>query len=96
MQPLFARLTKVVVVIVTAFCGNVNATAPDRMLDETVQLNPSESPVAMKSERRSTETARRVVAAGGASGVVSGLVVVMSSAAPSGVGRGRGTRGPGV
>ncbi|RDV00403.1 hypothetical protein DWV00_00965 [Trinickia dinghuensis] len=63
MRPPFAELTKAVVIFVTAFCGNVNATAPSRILDETVQVNPSESPIAVKSERRTGERARRVVVA---------------------------------
>lgn len=62
MQPPFAKLTKAVVIFVTAFCGNVNATAPNRILEETVQLNPSDSSAAVKSDRRSGERARRVVA----------------------------------
>lgn len=62
MQPPFAKLTKAVVIFVTAICGNVNATAPNRTLDETVQLNPSDSSGAVKSDRRSTERARRVIA----------------------------------
>lgn len=63
MQPLFIKLTKTIVVIVTAVCGNMNVTAADRILDETVQLNPAEPTVAMKSERRSKEAVRRMVAA---------------------------------
>jgi hypothetical protein len=62
-QPLFAKLTKAVVVIVAAFFGNANAAAPDRIFDETVQLNPSESSITVKSERRSGDFTRRVVAA---------------------------------
>ena len=62
MQPPFAKLTKAVVIFVTALCGNVNATAPNRILDETVQLNSSDSSVAVKSDRRAGERARRVVA----------------------------------
>lgn len=62
MQPPFAKLTKAVVIFVTAFCGNVNATVPNRILDEAVQVNPSDSPVAGKSERRSRERVRGVVA----------------------------------
>ncbi len=62
MRPPFAKLTKAVVIFVTAVCGNANATAPDRILDETVQLNASDSPVAVKSERRSGERAQSLVA----------------------------------
>ena len=62
MQPPFAKLTKAVVIFVTAFCGNVDATVPNRILDEAVQVNPSDSPVAGKSERRSARRVRGVVA----------------------------------
>jgi hypothetical protein len=61
MQPPFAKLTKAVVIFVTALCGNVNATVPNRILDETVQVNLSDSPVAGKSERRSGGRVRGVV-----------------------------------
>ena len=50
MQPPFAKLTKTVVIFVTAMCGNVNATAPNSILDETVQLNPSDSSVAVNRD----------------------------------------------
>ena len=62
MQLPFAKLTKAVVIFITAFCGNVNAAAPDRILDETVQVNASDSPIAMKSERRSGDRAHGMVA----------------------------------
>jgi len=62
MQPPFAKLTKAVVIFVTAFCGNVNAAVPNRILDEAIQVNPSDSPVAGKSERRSGGRIRGVVA----------------------------------
>lgn len=48
------RLTKAVLILVTAFCGSVNVTPPDRTLDETAQLNASGSSVDAKpSARRS-------------------------------------------
>lgn len=62
-QSPFAKLTKAIVIIVTAFCGNVNAAAPNRILDEVVQANSSDSPTAVKPERRSGERARRAVIA---------------------------------
>ena len=62
MRPPFVKLTKTVVIFVTAFCGNANATAPDWVLDETVQVNASDPPTAVKSERRSGERAHGVVA----------------------------------
>lgn len=63
MRLLLARLTRATLVIATALCGSANATAPDRVLDETVQLNPSEAVIALKSERRSGQAARGVMAA---------------------------------
>jgi hypothetical protein len=63
MQLPFAKLTKAVVIFVTAICGNVNAAAPNPVLDDTVQLNPSDSSVAVKSDRRAGERARRVIVA---------------------------------
>ena len=63
MRLLLARLTRATLVIATALCGSANATAPDRVLDETVQLNPSDAVIALKSERRSGQAARGVVAA---------------------------------
>ncbi|CAM2159322.1 conserved protein of unknown function (plasmid) [Pararobbsia alpina] len=62
MQSPFAKLTKAVVIFVTAFYGNVNATVPNRILDEALQVNSSDSPVAGKSERRSGGRVRAVVA----------------------------------
>lgn len=62
MQPPFAKLTKAVVIFVTALCGNANATVPNRILDEAVQVNPSDSLVAGKSERRSGGRVRGVMA----------------------------------
>ncbi|MGN6665408.1 MAG: hypothetical protein ACTHKH_00330 [Trinickia sp.] len=63
MQPPFAKLTKAILITITAVLGNVNAMAPNRILDETVQVNPSDSLIAVKSERRSGQRAGRVVAA---------------------------------
>jgi len=62
MRPPFAKLTKAVVIFVTAFCGNANATAPDWVLDETLQVNASDPPTALTSERRSGERAHSLVA----------------------------------
>lgn len=46
------KLTKAVLIVVTAFCGSVNVTPPDRTLDETAQLNSSGSSVDAKSSAR--------------------------------------------
>jgi hypothetical protein len=52
--PSMNKLTKAVLIVVTAFCGSVNVTPPDRTLDETAQLNSSGSSVDAKpSARRS-------------------------------------------
>ena len=54
--PLMNKLTKAVLVVVTAFSGSVNVTPPDRTLDETAQLNPSGSSVDAKSSARRSVT----------------------------------------
>lgn len=51
-SPFLTRLTKAVLILVTAFCGSVNAAPPDRTLDETAQLNSSGSNVDAKSSAR--------------------------------------------
>jgi hypothetical protein len=51
-SPFMNRLTKVVLIVVTAFCGSGNVTPPDRTLDEAAQLNSSDSSVNAKSSAR--------------------------------------------
>jgi hypothetical protein len=51
-SPFMNKLTKAVLIVVTAFCGSVNVTPPDRTLDETAQLNSSGSCVDAKSSAR--------------------------------------------
>lgn len=46
------KLTKAVLIVVTAFCGSVNVTPPDRALDDTAQLNSSGSNIDAKSSAR--------------------------------------------
>jgi hypothetical protein len=54
--PLLTKLTKAVLIIVTTFCGSLNATLPDRSSDEAAQLNSSDSCVATKSSARRAPT----------------------------------------
>lgn len=56
LRPAMNKLTKTVLIVLTALCGSANVTRPDRTLDETAQLNSSGSSANAKSSARRSES----------------------------------------